>query len=177
MRSVANATSKEQSGGCTAETAGWISFTLTMPEWDWLQAHAASGHDVQPEIAIPRCSPSSAENIARAPVKSSYLEQLLHEVTGLCTGTQKFGVSLGSGSVWNFMHATCLHEEDEKGERKELLHTYILELSLGTQNGPKLRALFVCYEHLLMFRFPCHLYMRSQEFRAVLGSSTWLKNT
>ena len=64
-----------------------------------------------------------------------------------------------------------------KGRGKELLHTYISELSLGTQNGPKLRALFVWYEHLLMFRFPCHLYMRTREFRAILGSSTFLKNT
>jgi len=64
-----------------------------------------------------------------------------------------------------------------KGRGKELLHTYIAELSLGTQNGPKFRALFVWYEHLLMFRFPCHLYMRTREFRAILGSSTLLKNT
>ena len=57
-----------------------------------------------------------------------------------------------------------------KGRGKELLHTYIAELSLATQNDPKFRALFVWYEHLLMFRFPCHLYMRTREFRAILGS-------
>ena len=52
----------------------------------------------------------------------------------------------------------------------------IFKKSAGTQNGPKLRALFVWYEHLLMFRFPCHLYMMTREFRAILDSSTFLKN-
>ena len=69
----------------------------------------------------------------------------------LCIGTQKFGVSLGSGSVWNSIHAALKHQK---------------------RNGPKHRSPFVWHAHLMLSQFACHLYIRTQEFEAVLGSSS-----
>ena len=73
-----------------------------------------------------------------------------------------------------------------KGRGKELLHTYIAELSLATQNGPKFPArnsIHAALKHqkrngpkhrspIMLSQFACHLYIRTQEFEAVLGSSS-----
>ena len=63
---------------------------------------------------------------------------------------------------------------------EDLLHTHTAELSPGTQNGPKLRGLFVWYEYLMMSQFACPgLFSITMQGSPYLGDlqrylKTWL---
>ena len=51
---------------------------------------------------------------------------------------------------------------------------FVIKSSFLPLVGSECRGLFACYEHLLMSQFPNRLYMRTQEFRVILGSgSPW----